>query len=119
MGADYEDMLSSNGIDYAEAMDRFGGNADLFKRLALKFLDDPHFSALENALAAGDVETAYHEAHSLKGVAGNLSFTDLYAAASRVSDALKSGDLPAAKALVIRAREAYASAIAALRMMEQ
>lgn len=118
MMADYEDELLQGGIDYADAMDRFGGNAELFERLALKFLDDPHFEALERSLSEGDVETAYHEAHSLKGVAGNLSFKDLYEAASRLSEALKSGDLSAAQELMGPARDAHETVMTTLRMVE-
>lgn len=118
MMADYEDELLQGGIDYADAMDRFGGNAELFERLALKFLDDPHFEALERSLSEGNVETAYHEAHSLKGVAGNLSFKDLYEAASRLSEALKSGDLSAAQDLIPSTRKTYMSAMTALRLLK-
>ena len=74
MMAEYAEALKRNGIDYDGAMERFGGNAALYERLALKFLDDAHFAALEQALADGDVDTAVREAHTLKGVAGNLSF---------------------------------------------
>lgn len=58
MMAEYAEALKRNGIDYDEAMERFGGNAALYERLALKFLDDAHFAALEQALADGDVDTA-------------------------------------------------------------
>lgn len=85
--------LQRYGIDYAEAMDRFGGNEDLFVRLATKYLNDPHFHALEAAMAEGDAAAGEREAHSLKGVAGNLSFTQLYDLATRITDALRSDDL--------------------------
>lgn len=85
MMAEYAEALKRNGIDYDGAMERFGGNAELYERLALKFLDDTHFAALEQALAGGDVDTAVREAHTLKGVAGNLSFAALYEAASKVT----------------------------------
>ena len=62
MMAEYAEALKRNGIDYDEAMERFGGNAALYERLALKFLDDAHFAALEQALADGDVDTAVREA---------------------------------------------------------
>ena len=52
MMAEYAEALKRNGINYDEAMERFGGNAALYERLALKFLDDAHFAALEQALAA-------------------------------------------------------------------
>lgn len=61
MMAEYAEALKRNGIDYDGAMERFGGNAALYERLALKFLDDAHFAALEQALADGDVDAAVRE----------------------------------------------------------
>ena len=113
MMAEYAEALKRNGIDYDEAMERFGGNAALYERLALKFLDDAHFAALEQALADGDVDTAVREAHTLKGVAGNLSFTALYEAASK-NAALREGDLAEATALMDPARNAHAAVVSAL-----
>lgn len=74
MTNDQTAMLARYGIDYAEAMERFCGNESLFARIAVKYLDDPHVDALEAAMASGDAAAAEREAHSLKGVAGNLSF---------------------------------------------
>ena len=102
MMAEYAEALKRNGIDYDGAMERFGGNAALYERLALKFLDDAHFAALEQALADGDVDAAVREAHTLKGVAGNL-----YEAASKVNAALREGDLAEATALMDPARNAH------------
>lgn len=78
MTNDQTAMLARYGIDYAEAMERFCGNESLFARIAVKYLDDPHVDALEAAMASGDAAAAEREAHSLKGVAGNLSFVRLY-----------------------------------------
>lgn len=77
MTNDQTAMLARYGIDYAEAMERFCGNESLFARIAVKYLDDPHVDALEAAMASGDAAAAEREAHSLKGVAGNLSFAPL------------------------------------------
>lgn len=86
MTNDQTAMLARYGIDYAEAMERFCGNESLFARIAVKYLDDPHVDALEAAMASGDAAAAEREAHSLKGVAGNLSFVCLYDLAARVTD---------------------------------
>lgn len=94
------------GIDYQEAMERFGGNEALYWRLAVKFLQDPHCAALEDAMDANDIETAQREAHALKGVAGNLSFYRLYQAACRINDTLRTGDLATAQTLMVDVREA-------------
>lgn len=90
------DKLAPYGIDYVDAMDRFGDNADLYERLAMKYLDDSHLVALQAAIEAHDFSDGYSEAHALKGVAGNLSFKDPYEAATLVSDALYAGESEAA-----------------------
>ena len=101
MMAEYAEALKRNGIDYDGAMERFGGNAELYERL-------------EQALAGGDVDTAVREAHTLKGVAGNLSFAALYEAASKVNAALREGDLAGATALMDPVRSAHAAVVSAL-----
>ena len=98
MTATLADQLAPYGIDYVDAMDRFGDNADLYERLALKYLDDEHLVALKAAMEAADYSEGYSQAHALKGVAGNLSFKDLFQCAALVSDALYAGEYEAAAA---------------------
>lgn len=92
--------IASYGIDYDDAMDRFGGNVDLYKRLALKYLDDAHFAGCVAAMTVGDYDQAYREAHSLKGVAGNLSFSHLYDVASMICKDLREGEPVSASRLL-------------------
>ena len=70
MTAQIADKLRPFGIDYVDAMDRFGDNAELYERLALKYLDDGHLVALQAAMEAKDYSEGYSQAHALKGVAG-------------------------------------------------
>ena len=99
------EKLATYGIDLVDAEDRFDGNLDLYKRMALKYLQDDHLVSLVAAMDVKDYDEAFKQAHALKGVAGNLSFVPLYKAVAIVSDALKAGEafgaeqnLPAAKA---------------------
>lgn len=105
-------------IDYADAMDRFGDNEALYKRLAGKFTTDTHFAELEEALACNDIDAAYRAAHSLKGVAGNLSFSQLYQLASIVSKALEGGDRATADQWIPQVKEAYLTVLNALVDLE-
>lgn len=100
------EALTQAGIDYDGALDRFGGNAALYLKLAAKYLDDAHFTALEAALANDDTATAESEAHALKGVAGNLSFAVLYDQAKAINDLLRAGNVAGAKALLPEAKAA-------------
>ena len=101
MTAQLADKLRPFGIDYVDAMDRFGDNAELYERLALKYLDDGHLVALQAA-------------HALKGVAGNLSFKDLYECAALVSDALYAGEYGAAAKHLPEVERAHALVIEGL-----
>lgn len=105
-------------IDYVDAMDRFGDNEALYKRLAGKFTNDTHFAELQEALDHDDIDAAYHAAHSLKGVAGNLSFAQLYHLSSIVSKALENGDRATADALIPQVQDAYTAVLDALVDLE-
>ena len=64
-------------IDYEEGVKRMMNNAKFYLKLLVKFKDETKIDKLETALADGDLEKAYNEAHALKGVAANLSFPEL------------------------------------------
>ena len=81
------------GCDINRALERFGGDKELYKECLKIFVDDNNFPDLEKALDKKNVEAAFSSAHALKGVAGNLSLGELYDSICRVSDALKQGDL--------------------------
>lgn len=112
------EKLAAFGIDYDDALDRFAGNAALYQRLALKYLDDPHYAALIAAMDVGDFEEGYAHAHSLKGVAGNLSFAELHKTASCVSDALRQGEAAVAQEALPAVTSAQGRVVEALEKMQ-
>ncbi len=79
------------GIDIPDALRRLGGKAGLFCRLHGDLCRDYATSAdgIEAALEAGDTESAAGQAHAIKGVAANLSATDLHAAAAALETAIR------------------------------
>lgn len=119
MTAELADKLAPFGIDYVDAMDRFGDNADLYERLALKYLDDSYMVALEAAMEAKDFSEGYSQAHALKGVAGNLSFKDLYECAALVSDALYAGEYEAAEKHLPQVEKAHKLVIEGLEAWQR
>lgn len=106
--------LAAYGIDYVDAMDRFGDNAELYERLALKYLNDNHYVALVAAMEAKDYEEGYSQAHGLKGVSGNLSFRDLFQVAAYVSDALFTGEIDAAQSHMAALGDAHKKVVEGL-----
>lgn len=111
--------LEPYGIDYDDALDRFGGNAALYKRLAQKYLQDTHFASFVAALESGDYDEAYRQAHSLKGVAGNLSLARIYDIASMICECLRNGEPEAAAKYTSDLESAHHSAIKGLLALDQ
>lgn len=70
--------LRKFGANVDEAMNRCMNNEMLYLKLVNRFLEQNTFPSLKEAIEKGDLEGAFHVAHSLKGVIGNLSLTPLY-----------------------------------------
>lgn len=82
------------GIDMAAGLKRLGGNRSLYQKLLLNFYKDYHDinEKLNDALGNCELETAMRIAHSVKGVAANLSINSLYQASKAVEMVLRAGD---------------------------
>ncbi|WP_215407290.1 response regulator [Janthinobacterium sp. JC611] len=81
------------GLKMAEAMRRVGGNAALMRKLLDRFVET-QFDAMQRIAAAienNQLETAIREAHTLKGLAGNIGAGGLADSAARVEHLLSLG----------------------------
>ena len=107
-------QLQSLGIDTQAAVERFAGNSALYERFALRFLDDRTMERVEAALAAKNWDGMLEAAHTLKGVAGNLGFTDVYETSSNIVSSLRAGDKDAAEAAYLQLKPAYSKLYSAL-----
>lgn len=81
--------LKDYGADIDGAMRRFLGDEELYASCFTEFINDPCFSALRDALEAGDYGAAFDAAHTLKGVAGNMGLTPMYQAACALVEPLR------------------------------
>ncbi|MDR2421528.1 MAG: Hpt domain-containing protein [Oscillospiraceae bacterium] len=79
----------SKYIDTAGGLTRVGGNMALYKKLLGKFKDGNYRERLDELLRAGNKEEAMAMAHTLKGVAANLSLTEVNSLALQIESALK------------------------------
>lgn len=110
-----KEALRNAGIDTDDALERFMGNAGLYQRFALGFIDDKNYEKLLKAMEEGDVDTAFAAAHTMKGVCGNLSFGRLYRAAGDIVEPLRAGELEGAKARLPELKAQYEQTLAALK----
>jgi PAS domain S-box-containing protein len=86
--------LPLDWISVADTLQRLGGNFTLYRKLLRHFIADHADAAVKigAALAAGNRAEAQHEAHLIKGVAGNLGAEPLYRAASELEHAIRYGE---------------------------
>ena len=102
------------GLDSAAGLKRVAGNTALYLRLLRQFVERQSAAADETAAALerGDRASAERIAHTVKGVAGNLGFGELQAAAGALEKAVRESAPTAAPLQAMRAR--LAAAVAAL-----
>jgi HPt (histidine-containing phosphotransfer) domain-containing protein len=65
-------------INFEEGLKRVMNNTKLYVRLLTKFRADTRLDGLSAQIEAGDYEKAQVSAHTIKGVAANLSLTELF-----------------------------------------
>ena len=78
-------------LDFADGVKRVMNNAKLYVKLLTKFKDSTKLDNLEAAFAEGDLEKAKAEAHTIKGVAANLSLCELFNQCLELENQLKAG----------------------------
>ena len=101
------------GSDFDGVLRRLGSE-NIIARVAVKFLNDPSFNDLINALGENRVEDAFRAAHTLKGVSVNLGFDELYKASSELTELLRTGTSEGADKLLPAVELAYAKTAEAL-----
>jgi HPt (histidine-containing phosphotransfer) domain-containing protein len=81
------------GVDTRSGLARVGGKVSVYRKILQQFAksqaDAP--AGIFNALQKGDRVTAEREAHTLKGVAGNIGAGEVEAAAANLETAIKQG----------------------------
>ena len=83
------DALKQFGANTDEALTRCMGNEEFYFKLIGKALEDKNFTALEEAIAAHNLDAAFEAAHSLKGVMGNLALTPIYEPVYEITELLR------------------------------
>lgn len=112
------ECYESVGSDYENVLSRLG-NEDMVKRFAIKFLKDPNFEELTEALQQRDGERAFRAAHTLKGVCLNLGFDSLYEVSAALTEDLRGKDTNGSEEGYAAVKKEYERLCDAIRTMEQ
>lgn len=115
MNEAYKDKLRCSGIGVDEGIGRFMGNEDLYERFLKKFLEDHSMEELNEKFRCGNLEEAFRAAHTLKGVAGNLSLTVLYEQSARIVEILRGGSAEGVAPMLEELNRCYETLCEAIR----
>jgi len=82
------------GLDIKTALGRVGGSVKLLRKLIHRFRETQAdvMARIKTAMENSDVETAVREAHTVKGLAGNIGATQMAERAALVEGMLKRGE---------------------------
>lgn len=87
----FEDIFEAYGADYEKTIGRFLGNREMYMKFLKKLSLDESLQRMGEALASNQLDDAFREAHTLKGVAANLGLTPLYNALNEIVTSLRTG----------------------------
>lgn len=99
MNEQNRNTLLALGMNIDETLARFMGNEALLFKFLGRIQGDTTYDALKIAMEAGDAKEAFHQAHTLKGVVGNLGLGNLFDAVTPLVETLRSGTIDEARAL--------------------
>lgn len=109
------ELLKEVGVDYQQGLSRFCNKESLYEKYLARFLEEPSYQALENAMSKKEYKTAFEAGHTLKGVCGNLSINSLFDSLEPFVNALRnSTDIDTAVKMFPKIQNSYKSAKVAI-----
>lgn len=108
-----QELYAKINGNYTEAQSRLMKES-FIEKFALMYLKDDSFTSLQDAIAAGSIPDSFRAAHTLKGVAANLAFTELQQAASDLTEQLRPQDSAANPTMFNALKAAHEKVVAAL-----
>lgn len=87
-------MDFNNDIDLEGAKERFMENEELFKRFLFRFPKENAFADLERFTIEENVDDAFHVAHTMKGVVGNLSLISVSKVLNPIVEIFRKDEIP-------------------------
>ncbi|MDE6314637.1 MAG: hypothetical protein K2M46_13660 [Lachnospiraceae bacterium] len=86
---DLLEELKAKGVNVEEAIERFLGNASLYEKMLMKFLDLMNDMAVDTGFDCNEYNDIIEKTHAIKGAAGNLSITPIYEAYTDIVNLLR------------------------------
>lgn len=113
-----QEFAAVTNMDLDGTMARFANMEKLVKKFLKKFPSDPSYQELCTAVEANDQGGIERSAHTLKGVAGNLGFQELFDVNQKIVDAVRSQHSENLQMYFQKDKELYETIISALEQLD-
>ncbi len=110
------EKLTKAGMDVDAFLARLMGNASLLKVFVGKFISDTNFKSLCDAFVEGDMKKAEMASHTLKGMCGNMSLTELFALFGEQTNLIRAGESIKAERMMDIITQKYETAISFMKV---
>ncbi len=107
--------LTEAGMDVDDLLKRLMGNGKLIRIFVEKFLSDTNYEKLTAAVEVSSWSEAESASHTLKGMCGNLSLTNLYLLFTAQVRHIRAGETKEAAAMMPEITAAYTHTTTKLR----
>lgn len=114
---DLEEFYNCIGGDFADTRRRLMSEV-LIKKFVLKYQGDSTFADMKVAVEERDWETAFRGAHTLKGLAQNLGFEQLYQASFALTEAMRGNKPLEDKSLLEKVKQENDAVLKAISEIE-
>ena len=86
-----QEFYDSIDENYENVSNRMMGNQKLVEKFVRKFLDDPTYEQIKEAVNKMDYDEILRTTHTMKGIASNLEFTRLQQKSAKAVDMIRAG----------------------------
>ncbi len=86
---EFRQIFEEYGADYQNTMTRFMGNEKMYMKFLDMLFKDDNLQKLGDAIASGNIDSAFEAAHTLKGVVGNMGLKPLFDAVCAIVEPLR------------------------------
>lgn len=114
MNEEIKTKLTEAGMNVDDALERFMNSESMLEKFLKKFMADPSYKSLIDAVNANDNDAAFAASHTLKGVAANFSFEELRAKSSDSCEEFRAGRFESGAEIVKGVTTAYEKIIETL-----
>jgi len=93
--------LEQNGVNIKDGLKRLMNNQAIYEKLLKKLPESINQQEVLPFIDSNDIDTAIVNAHTIKGVTGNLGVTPLYTAYTEILALLRGGKIEEARKLYV------------------